>query len=268
MTEHTITKMRELLSSKDSEMFADMKATVRHKFRPLQETQKLNRGFGGGAAINRQNIKTAAAAAGVTNKRAIEAITNLLVAHPEAVFNSVFWKKMGSGAASAFLHGKFDTEYKAPEEGGALSRHASSFERVGGKLGTGAYKAGRALQKAEKWFNVTDPDQTREYSRGSAFSHARRGAVDACIKRRINIRGGADSYIGHEMGSPGYEKCMSDPSEQRDMDIFRKTQYAEVLPKVLQQMGYDPATYLKTKRDEMAFKRGKFNKKRGKHLRR
>jgi len=266
MREHTITKMRDLLSDRDKEVLSDMKEQVRHRCRSLQEARMfLNRAASAGKFFNRGAVQQAAVRAGVTDQKAIRVISDLLANRPEAVLNLAFWKKMGRGAASAVLHGKFDPNYKAPKRGGALSWEASSLERIGGAVGTTTYRAGRALQKAEKWFNIEDPDQSRSYSRGSAFG-SRAGAVDACAKKKVFTSDGRTAYIGYDMGSPEYERCMSDPSEQSNVNVRMNDKYYKHLPDVLKELGVDPDKYISHKRDEFTYKRGKYRSKRGKYL--
>ncbi len=247
-------------------MLSDLKEKERHKKRTLSEAIRFASPSAGGKVFSRANIKSAASRAGVTDQRAIQTLMDVLTLHPEAVLNVAFWKQVGAGTASLFLHGTFDPNYSVPEVGGALSHRASSLERIGGQIGTGVYKAGRTLQKAEKWFNIEDPDARRFYSRDSVFNPTRSGAVDACIKRRVDIRGGPDAYIGYDMGTLDYERCVNNPRMQDEVNARRNAKHYKHLPGVLRELGIDPDRYMKLKRHEFTRKRGKSARKRYKHL--
>jgi len=249
-------------------MLSALKAQEQHKRRMLSEARiPFAKPTAGGKVFSKPNIRAAASRAGVTDRRAVSALIDVLTLHPHAVLNSAFWKQVGAGAASFFLHGTFDPNYSVPEVGGAMSHRASSLERIGGQIGTGAYKAGRALQKAEKWFNTSDPDARRFYSRDSAFNPTRSGAIDACIKRRVGIANGPDAYIGYDMGTREYEQCVNNPQAQDEVNIRRNAKHYKHLPGVLRELGVDPDRYMKMKRHEFTRKRGKSAKKRFKHLR-
>jgi hypothetical protein len=250
-------------------MLADLKEKEAHKFRNLNEARKrFARAHGAVRKLfTKRQVKEAATRAGVKDQRELKGLVELLTLHPDAILNSAYWKKMGSGMASAFLYGKFDSEYKPAREGGAMSKDASSLERIGGSIGSGTYKAGRALQKAEGWFDIRDPANRRyrghEYSAGSAFSPQRTGAIDSCISKRVGLHGGKFAYIGHEMGTAGYERCLGDTDEQRALDAQKgKAAHKEHLPAVLRELGVDPEKYMKRRGDEFAHRRKRYSKER------
>ncbi len=234
MKENIVTKMRELLSSRDSEMLSDMKEKVRHKYRTLQERSraKLNPSRNVGISEITQDVTAASIGRAVKdlrihNDKAVGLMLGVIENDYKTLFNPVFWRDIGRGASSFLLHGKFDVGYKHPEVGGAMSREASSLERIGGTLGTSVYKAGRTLQKAEKWFNIEDPEDRptgtgyARYSRTSAFGRARKDDIDSCVKTRVSYGGGID-YVGHVIGTPGYEKCLGDETEKSNNDRIKR----------------------------------------------
>jgi hypothetical protein len=239
-------------------MLSDMKAKVRHKYRALQEGARVNLHKQDGVGdvmqkITAKNIRAAAKDAGIHNRSVVDGVVIALTKHPETILNSKFWKDIGAGSASFLLHGKFNTDYKAPKIGGAISRKASSLERIGGTLGTGVYKAGRNLHRAEKWLNIDSPDDRREqdasgggrYSQGSAFSRYRRDTVDACAKKRVSWGVGSEkTYIGHVMGTPGYEQCLTNPEEQREIGRVKDNkEVLKAMPKILDILGYNHEKY-------------------------
>lgn len=252
MKEHTINVVRQMLSDQDRGMLTDLKEKQRHASRSLQEA--LPSFFRASPSRQQQMARAAAQKAGITDQNAIRQLTAILQNDPGAILKGSFWGQAGGAVASALVHGKADTNYRVSDVGGTLSREASSLERVGGSAATGAYKVGRALQKAEKWLTPWDPEQgdptmgigpRNNYGRGSAFDPSQnRGARDQCIVKKVNTPGGP-MYIGHKMGSPGYEKCMSgdgdDASNVRELQrVLKRPGVSSKVSDFVANLGMDP----------------------------
>ena len=276
MREHTVTTIRQMLSSQDSDVVASLKANQQHKFRSLSET-RISFIDPKKTTKTLQDVRIASPEAGLKDQAAIKGIANLLSGHPKALFNPKFWNSIGRGSISALLHGKFDPNYKIPGSGGTLSKNASSLERVGGPLATGAYKAGRALQKAEDWFNIHDPDAgegqfaARSYSTGSAFDpRGARDQRDACSAKKFKAPGQEPVVIGYTMGTPEYEQCMEPNSSgwrelENSKNVLSRSSVLAKLPDVMKNLGIDAETYLKHRQAEVDYRGRKWSRKSADH---
>lgn len=266
MREHTITKIREMLSSDDRTVVSQLKEKQRHSFRSLQESRRASFATGN-TSRDKQTVRAAALRAGIRDSSAIRALADIITSNPDAIFSPRMLGKIARGSVSAALGGGFDPKYRIPKYHGVLSKDASSLERIGGPIGTKLYKAGRALQNAESWFTPWDPDAgdaglgvpQREYTRGSAFDPSNaRGRRDQCIKQRINVPGEDKFYIGYEMGTPGYERCMSNSANANEVaklqQALRRPGVAEKIPDLARELGIDPDEYLKHKRADMQYR--------------
>lgn len=259
MREHTITVMRQMLSHRDRDELAGLKEKQQHRSRPLTEARLPF--FSNNISTKKQAIRAAAREAGITGSADVKALTNELIANPQALFKGSFWQKLGRGMASAVTHGKFDSSYRVPDKGSTLSREASSLERVGGPIATGIYKGGRALQNLEKRLTPWDVNQgsniapARKYSRGSAFDPAgNRGDRDKCTAKRIDMAGGKPVFVGYNMGSKEYERCMSGGGAEGVGELKRvlsRRSVASKLPAFVKALGIDPEYYLKRQRADI-----------------
>jgi hypothetical protein len=269
MREHTITKMRQMLSHQDNTMLSELKEKQRHKFRPLSEARLPF--MSGNPSRDKQVVRRAALQAGFKSTNLIRSLADVLTTTPDAILNPSTLAAMGAlsrGAISSMLGGGFDPDYRVPEKHGVLSHTASSLERIGGKVGTSVYKTGRTLQKAEKWFVPWDPEMGEEavgkraknYSRGSAFDPQTRGRRDDCVARRISVPGEQPYYVGYQMGTPGYERCMasSESDEYQKVKelkrLLSRRENAEKLPELVRQLGMEPEEYLKHRRADMEYR--------------
>jgi len=243
-------------------MLADLKEKEQHKFRSLHEVRRKFARMRSSAMrlFTKKEVADASRRVGIKDRGEIAGLQELLVHHPDAILNVNYWKSIGKGAASAFFYGKADIDYSPAKEGGPLSRDASSLERIGGSVGTGVYKAGRALQKAEKWFDIKDPAGRRlrgkKFSPGSAFG-ARGDDIDKCISKRVGMHGGKFVYIGHEMGTAGYERCLDDENEKDKLADMKSKRYAEHLPEILRELGVDPDKYMKHRAGTLTHRQSK-----------
>lgn len=271
MREHTVTKLREMLSQQDRSVVSELKEKQRHRSRSLSESRLSF--VTGNPSRDKQTVRAAAVRAGFKNPADIRALADAITANPDSVFSPKMLGNFGMiarGAVSAALGGGFDTDYELPAQHGVLSHTASSLERIGGPVGTNIYKAGRKLQSAEKWFTTWDPDvgdsglgvPQREYTRGSAFDpHGARGRRDQCVKRRISVPGEKPFFVGYEMGTPGYERCMNDRQRSDEIAqlqrVLKKPGAAAKLPDLARELGIEPEEYLKHRRADMEY-RGRF----------
>lgn len=257
MKEHTITTMRQLLSNQDTEMLSALKDKEQHKYRDLMEVRgrQLKTLRVGGKLITKEKIHQAASEIGMDPQRA-EA---LLLGHPEMVFNPKFL-----GAQVSRMLG-------VPNKTMQQWRDASPLERIGGPIGTAAWKLGRAAEKAEKWLHFTPAEQrqtisgyaAREQTAGSAFGPA--ANIDrTCIGRFTITPRGRPAIVGPMLGSDEYYRCRNDPTYHRYWKDFSHAEDADKVPELVSKLGLEPDRYMQQRKQErFKHKYFKFQKKAG-----